>query len=68
MEASTALTRDFLRRQAEHALSMRVRLGRPLGGRLEPGGVLPPSLEASPEDVRAASSGRECPEWDIQEM
>lgn len=31
--ASTALTRDFLRRQAEHALSMRVRLGRPPEGR-----------------------------------
>ena len=62
------LTRDFRRRHAEHALSMRVRFGRLLGARFEPGGVLPPSLDASPDDVRAASSGRECPEVDIQDM
>ena len=65
-------TRDFLRLQAEHALSMRVRLGRPLGGLVGPGALellelLAPSLEASPDEVRAASSGRECPGWDIQD-
>lgn len=52
------LTLDFLRRHAEQALSINVRLGRPPGWRLPPGEVLPPSLEGSPEEVRAASSGR----------
>lgn len=37
-----------------------MRFGRPLGGLLLlfPGEMLAPSLEASPDEVRAASSGR----------
>lgn len=61
------LTLDFLRRQAEHALSMSVRLARPgpvePGGRLEPGDAPPGVASFSPDDVRAASRGRP---WDIQ--
>jgi hypothetical protein len=46
---------------------MRVRLGRCAGGLLEPGEVFPPpSLDASPDDKRAASSGLACPAADIQ--
>lgn len=51
------LTRDFRRRHAEQADSINVRFGRAPGGLLDPGEVLPPSLEASPDDVRAANSG-----------